>query len=145
MSEGFELDPRLAGDTFVVGDLSLCRVLLMRDRRYAWLVLVPRRQGMAEVADLTADERETLWREVDAAGAALRAVAPCDKLNIGALGNIVRQLHVHVVARVEGDAAWPGPVWGHGNAEAYGDGEAEERVEALKGRLGGVVARSHRR
>jgi diadenosine tetraphosphate (Ap4A) HIT family hydrolase len=124
MSTSFELDPRLAGDTVVVGDLPLCRVLLMRDSRFAWLVLVPRQAGLSEVADLAETDRATLWREVDLAGAALRAVAPCDKLNIGALGNIVRQLHVHVVARVEGDAAWPGPVWGSGKAEPYGDIEA---------------------
>ncbi|UPG91791.1 HIT family protein [Luteibacter aegosomaticola] len=124
MSIPFELDPRLAGDTVVVGDLPLCRVLLMRDSRFAWLVLVPRQAGLSEVADLAEADRAALWREVDLAGAALRAVAPCDKLNIGALGNIVRQLHVHVVARVEGDAAWPGPVWGSGKAEPYADIEA---------------------
>ncbi|WP_429200286.1 HIT domain-containing protein [Luteibacter sp. W1I16] len=130
------LDARLAGDTLPVGDLPLCKVLLMRDRRYAWLVLVPRRSGMVEVADLDPDEREALWREVDSASAALRTVEPCDKLNIGALGNIVRQLHVHVVARVEGDAAWPGPVWGHGAAEPYGAGEAEQKVASLRTALG---------
>ena len=92
-------DARLAADTLPVGDLPLCRVLLMRDRRYAWLVLVPKREGLVEVVDLSAEERAVLWQEVDAAAEALRAVAPCDKLNLGALGNIVRQLHVHVVAR----------------------------------------------
>lgn len=136
MSASFELDARLAGDTLVVGDLPLCRVLLMRDSRYAWLVLVPRRSGLVEVSDLADDERALLWREVDTAGAALRAVAPCDKLNIGALGNIVRQLHVHVVARREGDAAWPGPVWGFGKAEPHAAGEAERLVVAIRQRLG---------
>jgi diadenosine tetraphosphate (Ap4A) HIT family hydrolase len=136
VSTPFELDARLAGDTLVVGDLALCRVLLMWDRRYAWLVLVPRRAALVEVSDLADDERVSLWREVDAAGAALRAVAPCDKLNIGALGNIVRQLHVHVVARREGDAAWPGPVWGFGKAEGYADGDAVRLVEALRQKLG---------
>ncbi|UPG84293.1 HIT family protein [Luteibacter aegosomatis] len=135
MSATFELDPRLAGDTVVVGDLPLCRVLLMRDRRFAWLVLVPRQAGRVEVADLSDDDRATLWHEVDLAGAALRQVASCDKLNIGALGNIVRQLHVHVVARVEGDAAWPGPVWGAGKSEAYGDADIEERVRSLASAL----------
>lgn len=121
MTAPFELDPRLASDTLAIGDLPLCRVLLMRDSRFAWLVLVPRQAGLVEVTDLAEADRAALWREVDLAGAALRAVAPCDKLNIGALGNIVRQLHVHVVARVEGDAAWPGPVWGSGKALAYAD------------------------
>jgi diadenosine tetraphosphate (Ap4A) HIT family hydrolase len=132
VSTPFELDARLAGDTLVVGDLALCRVLLMRDSRYAWLVLVPRRAGKVEVSDLPDDEQALLWREVDTAGRALRAVAPCDKLNIGALGNIVRQLHVHVVARRQGDAAWPGPVWGFGKAEAYGEGDAERLVGAIR-------------
>lgn len=132
MTATFDLDPRLAGDTVVVGDLPLCRVLLMRDARFAWLVLVPRQAGLVEVADLSESDRAMLWREVDAAGAALRAVAPCDKLNIGALGNIVRQLHVHVVARVEGDAAWPGPVWGSGKAEPYSDRILDERRDALR-------------
>jgi diadenosine tetraphosphate (Ap4A) HIT family hydrolase len=129
----FELDPRLAGDTLAIGDLPLCRVLLMRDSRFAWLVLVPRQAGLVEVADLAEADRVALWREVDLAGAALRAVAPCDKLNIGALGNIVRQLHVHVVARVEGDAAWPGPVWGSGKAVAYAD--IEDIAARLKATL----------
>jgi diadenosine tetraphosphate (Ap4A) HIT family hydrolase len=136
VSAPFELDARLAGDTLVVGDLALCRVLLMRDSRYAWLVLVPRRAALVEVSDLPDDERVQLWREVDTAGRALRAIAPCDKLNIGALGNVVRQLHVHVVARREGDAAWPGPVWGFGKAEAYALGIAERLVEPLRRELG---------
>lgn len=133
MSAAFELDARLAGDTVVVGDLPLCRVLLMRDSRFAWLVLVPRQAGLVEVSDLPEADHAALWREVGQAGAALRAVAPCDKLNIGALGNIVRQLHVHVVARVEGDAAWPGPVWGSGKAEAYAD------IEGLASRVRGAL------
>jgi diadenosine tetraphosphate (Ap4A) HIT family hydrolase len=135
VSTPFELDIRLAGDTVVVGDLTLCRVLLMRDSRYAWLVLVPRRADKVEVSDLPDDEQALLWREVGTAGAALRAIVPCDKLNIGALGNIVRQLHVHVVARREGDAAWPGPVWSFGKAEAYAEGEAERLVAALRKKL----------
>lgn len=132
MSTPFELDIRLAGDTVVVGDLTLCRVLLMRDSRYAWLVLVPRRADKVEVSDLPDDEQALLWREVGTASAALRAIVPCDKLNIGALGNIVRQLHVHIVARREGDAAWPGPVWGFGKAEAYAEGDAERLVGAIR-------------
>ena len=122
MSEaGFALDPRLAADTRPVASLPLCDVLLMNDARYPWLILVPRRAGLVEIADLRDDEQAMLWQEVNRAAAALRAVAPCDKLNLGALGNIVRQLHVHVVARVEGDAAWPGPVWGNGQAVACDD------------------------
>jgi diadenosine tetraphosphate (Ap4A) HIT family hydrolase len=124
---GFSLDPRLAADTYLVISLPLCDVLLMNDARYPWLILVPRRAGTVEISDLDADEQTLLWQEVNRASAALRTVAPCDKLNLGALGNIVRQLHVHIVARREGDAAWPGPVWGHGHAVAY----QHERFVAL--------------
>lgn len=130
-SAPFELDARLAADTRPVARLPLCDLRLMDDARYAWLVLVPRRDGLVEIADLSADEQATLWQEVNLAGRALRAVAPCDKLNLGALGNIVRQLHVHVVARCEGDPAWPGPVWGHGTAQAYTEAALDERREAL--------------
>ncbi len=128
----FALDPRLAADTRLAASLPLCDVLLMNDARYAWLVLVPRRGGLAEIADLADHDQTTLWREVNLASRALRTVAPCDKLNLGALGNIVRQLHVHVVARREGDSAWPGPVWGHGRAQPYGEVALHERLAALR-------------
>ncbi|MBB6249123.1 HIT family protein [Rhodanobacter sp. A1T4] len=132
IDQPFALDPRLAADTVAVASLPLCEVLLMNDVRYAWLVLVPRRGGLSEITDLAADEQALLWQEVNRATAALRAVAPCDKLNLGALGNIVRQLHVHLVARIEGDVAWPGPVWGNGKAEAYEAQTLAARVEALR-------------
>jgi len=137
----FTLDPRLAADTLAVAALPLCDVRLMNDARYSWLILVPRQAGRSETADLSTDDRARLWREVDLAAAALRRVAPCDKLNIGALGNIVRQLHVHVVARREGDAAWPGPVWGHGRAAPYPPAEAATLVAALQKRLAHEKAR----
>lgn len=132
---GFELDPRLEADTVPVTRLDLCDVRLMNDARFAWLVLVPQRAGLVEVADLTPSERTLLWHEVERAGAALRAMAPCDKLNLGALGNIVRQLHVHVVARCEGDAAWPGPVWGSGPAMPYGEAARVALADRLRGAL----------
>jgi diadenosine tetraphosphate (Ap4A) HIT family hydrolase len=132
---GFQLDPRLAADTLPVARLDLCEARLMDDARFAWLVLVPQRAGLVEIADLTPSERTLLWHEVDRAGAALRAVVPCDKLNLGALGNIVRQLHVHVVARREGDAAWPGPVWGSGPAAPYADDERETLIVRLRDTL----------
>ncbi|HJP98502.1 MAG TPA: HIT family protein [Rhodanobacteraceae bacterium] len=116
---GFELDPRLAGDTAFIADWALCRVLLMDDTRYPWLILVPRRPGAVELDDLEEGESMQLMHEIQRAMKALRSVAECDKLNIGALGNIVRQLHVHVVARRKNDAAWPGPVWGQGSARHY--------------------------
>jgi diadenosine tetraphosphate (Ap4A) HIT family hydrolase len=129
---GFALDPRLAADTRPVASLPLCDVQLMDDARWPWLVLVPRRAGLVEIADLPGDEQALLWQEVNRAAAALRAVAPCDKLNLGALGNIVRQLHVHVIARVEGDAAWPGPVWGHGARVPRDDKDAAALIAALR-------------
>jgi diadenosine tetraphosphate (Ap4A) HIT family hydrolase len=133
MSEsGFILDARLEADTRPVASLELCDVRLMNDERFPWLVLVPRRSGLVEITDLTADEQTTLWQEVNRAAAALRAVAPFDKLNLGALGNIVRQLHVHVVARCEGDAAWPGPVWGSGQAQPYAEASLSAQRNALR-------------
>ncbi len=133
---GFVLDPRLQADSLPVAQLGLCELRLMNDARFAWLLLVPRRHALVEIADLTAAEQSQLWQEASRAAAALRTVAPCDKLNLGALGNIVRQLHLHVVARVEGDAAWPGPVWGSGRAEPYAPGQLAARIEALRGALG---------
>lgn len=129
---GFVLDPRLTADTRAVASLPLCDVRLMDDARWPWLLLVPRRAGLVEVADLHGEEQAMLWQEVNRAAAALRAVAPCDKLNLGALGNIVRQLHVHVIARAEGDAAWPGPVWGHGARVARDDEGAAALIAALR-------------
>lgn len=133
----FALDPRLAADTRLVAALPLCDVLLMNDARYPWLILVPRRAGLVEIADLDTGGQAALWQEVSRATAALRAVVRCDKLNLGALGNIVRQLHVHLVARVEGDAAWPGPVWGHGRSVAYDDDRAAALIAALRHALAG--------
>jgi len=134
-THAFELDSRLKNDTQHVQSLSLCDVLLMNDARFAWLVLVPRRAQLSEIADLSLDAQAMLWREVHIASQALRDVAPCDKLNIGALGNIVRQLHVHVVARREGDAAWPGPVWGSGKAEPYAETTSGDLIERLRMRM----------
>jgi len=117
----FSLDSRLAQDTVPVAALPLCTLLLMKDARFPWLILVPRRVGAVEILDLTPADQLSLWAEITQCAEALRAVAAPLKLNIGALGNIVRQLHVHIVARNEGDAAWPGPVWGSGAAAPYDD------------------------
>jgi diadenosine tetraphosphate (Ap4A) HIT family hydrolase len=128
----FELDPRLAADTVYVADWALCRVLLMDDAQFPWLVLVPRRAGLAELDDLDADDRTRLLQEIQRAMQTLRDTVEYDKLNIGALGNIVRQLHVHVVARRRNDAAWPGQVWGHGRAVPYAEGARDQLVAALR-------------
>lgn len=128
----FTLDPRLVADTVLIRSLALCDVLLMNDSRYPWLILVPRRDGLVELTDLDAQERAVLWQEVNRASTALRVTGPFEKLNLGALGNIVRQLHVHLVARSAADHAWPGPVWGHGQAVAYSDEQLKTRVAALQ-------------
>jgi diadenosine tetraphosphate (Ap4A) HIT family hydrolase len=128
----FAIHARLAADTIPVCDLGLCTVLLMNDARFPWLILVPRQKDLVEIMDLGATERAILIDEIARVGETLRSVAPCDKINIGALGNVVPQLHVHVVARVDGDAAWPGPVWGSGAAKPYDSGWAEGLCNALR-------------
>lgn len=115
----FQIDPRLAGDTLEVASLTLCQVLLLNDRRYDWLVLVPRRKSVTEILDLSPQDQAQLWREVTLVAQVLRDAQPDLKLNIGALGNVVRQLHLHVLLRQEGDPAWPGPVWGHSPREPH--------------------------
>lgn len=115
----FQIDPRLAGDTLEVASLTLCQVLLLNDRRYDWLVLVPRRESVTEILDLSPQDQAQLWREVTLVAQVLRRAQPDLKLNIGALGNVVRQLHLHVLLRQEGDPAWPGPVWGHSPREPH--------------------------
>ncbi|MDK4200181.1 HIT family protein [Pseudomonas sp. HR1] len=115
----FQIDPRLAGDTLEVASLTLCQVLLLNDRRYDWLVLVPRRESVTEILDLSPQDQAQLWREVTLVAQVLRHAQPDQKLNIGALGNVVRQLHLHVLLRQEGDPAWPGPVWGHSPREPH--------------------------
>ena len=131
----FVLDARLQADTRHVASLALCDVLLMNDARFPWLVLVPRCPGMVEICDLPAAEQATLWQEANRSAQALRAIAPFDKLNLGALGNIVRQLHVHIVGRREGDAAWPGPVWGSGRALSYDEDTIGRLVLGLRSEL----------
>jgi diadenosine tetraphosphate (Ap4A) HIT family hydrolase len=132
----FALDPLLAADTFPVGDLPRCRVLLMNDARYPWLILVPRRAGLVEFHDLRARERADVAKEAAFAGKSLKALTGAKKINTAALGNMVSQLHVHVIARFVGDAAWPAPVWGSGEALAYMLDAAEERLAALREALG---------
>jgi diadenosine tetraphosphate (Ap4A) HIT family hydrolase len=115
----FALHPRLAADSAPVVDWTLSRVLLMNDARYRWLILVPRRANLVELFDLTASDRQVLTEEIAFAAELLKRLTAATKINVGALGNLVPQLHVHVVARSPGDPAWPGPVWGHSPAVPY--------------------------
>ena len=115
----FELDGRLAADTFVLGSTSLSRVLLMNDARFPWLILVPERADVSEPFDLSEADQEQLWQESMRLGGAMKAHFAADKINVAALGNQVAQLHVHHIARFHVDAAWPGPVWGVGRAVPY--------------------------
>lgn len=115
----FTLHPRLQADTFFIADWPLCRVLLMNDARYPWLILVPRRDGMVELMDLSVQDRVLLTEEIAKAGEVAHSCPRVTKVNIGALGNLVPQLHVHVLGRHPGDPAWPGPVWGHSQVVPY--------------------------
>lgn len=117
----FTLHPRLEADTAFVADGPLSRLLLMNDARYPWLILVPRHTGLVELTDLSPPDRATLMDEIARAAQTLKHLTSAAKLNVGALGNLVPQLHVHIVARNPGDPAWPGPVWGHSPAVPYDD------------------------
>lgn len=136
---GFGLDPRLAADSHWLADGPLSQLRLMDDTRFPWLVLVPRVAGAVEWFELPATEQMQLLEEINVAARLLRADGACGKINIGALGNIVRQLHVHVVARNESDAAWPGPVWGSGAALRHAPAGLAARMEQLRARLPGLA------
>ncbi|KQY35206.1 diadenosine tetraphosphate hydrolase [Caulobacter sp. Root487D2Y] len=137
----FSLDLAFVATAADLGELPLCHARLQLDARYPWIVLVPRVAGARELEDLSAADRARLIEETVLAGAAVRAVAevlgvPVDKLNVGALGNVTPQLHVHVVGRRRGDPAWPGPVWGHSPGAAYKAATLERAVAAARAALG---------
>jgi diadenosine tetraphosphate (Ap4A) HIT family hydrolase len=129
MSE-FAVDPRITELTSFVTDWPLCRVFLMEDSRYFWLTLVPRLPGAVEITDLSVADRTQLMEEAARAGQVIAADAQVKKLNVGTLGNMVPQLHVHVIGRFPGDPAWPGPVWGHSPGVPY-TGAARSARQAL--------------
>ena len=136
MEQPWSLDPQLAADTVPVGDLALARVLLANDANYPWLILVPRKPALTDLIDLDESGQRQLLTEVDAAARALKRVTRCDKLNIAALGNVVAQLHVHVVARQHSDAAWPKPIWGVVPPRAYEAAARDALIAAVRGDLG---------
>ncbi len=129
------LHPQLAADTVAVGDLPLSRVLLMNDANYPWLILVPRKPALVEIIDLEENDQVQLLGEIAATARVLKSVTACAKLNIAALGNMVAQLHVHVIGRRQGDAAWPKPVWGAAPPTAYDSAARDGFIGALRGAL----------
>jgi diadenosine tetraphosphate (Ap4A) HIT family hydrolase len=128
----FELHEALARDCAFVGDLALCRLLLMNDKQYPWLILVPRRPEMREICDLSNDDQLQYLQESNLCSAILRSEFGAEKLNIAALGNMVPQLHVHHIARFSSDPAWPKPVWGQLPAKAYSEEELQGVVAQLR-------------
>ncbi len=131
----WSLHERLEQDTVNIGDLPLCRVLIIKDGNFPWLLLVPRRLDVDEILDLDEVEQAQLMTEITRAARALKDVTGCDKLNIAALGNIVPQLHVHLVARRKTDPAWPKPVWGHAPATPSDPDELERFTAAIRRKI----------
>jgi diadenosine tetraphosphate (Ap4A) HIT family hydrolase len=134
MHDNFLLHPALVEDTIELADWPLCRILLMNNRLFPWLILVPRRAGMSEVTDLSPELRERLWDEVMDVSERLKSYSRADKMNIASLGNVVTQLHVHVIARFRDDTAWPKPVWGQGY-EPYSEAELGSILPILRSLL----------
>ena len=132
----FELHPRLAADTIVLGDFPLCRLLLMNDAQYPWFILVPRREGAREIYLLEERDQQQLLRESTHLSRAIMEAFRGDKLNVAALGNVVPQLHVHHIVRYQGDRAWPAPAFGGDPPPQYTEAARQQRVAALRSRLG---------
>ncbi len=132
MPADWSLHPQLKKDTIELGDLPLSRVLVIKDANYPWLLLVPRRSSVVEIIDLDEVAQAQLMTETTRVARALKDVTQCDKLNIAALGNVVPQLHVHVIARRTSDAAWPRPVWGAVPALDHDPDEVQAFISALR-------------
>ena len=130
--KNFTLHPRLAADCIELGELELSRLLLLNDSRYHWCVLVPRRLDLTEIYQLSDAEQVQLTRESSKLSQFLAETYSADKMNMGALGNLVPQLHIHHIVRYRDDPAWPGPVWGVGEAQPYAEQELAEAVKIIK-------------
>ncbi len=128
----YELHHQLKQDTFYLGHFKLCDVLLMNDARYPWVILVPRRENITEVFQLSDADQHLLSIESANLAKQLSSLVAADKMNIAALGNIVSQLHIHHVARYQTDEAWPAPIWGTGSAVIYSEGESLAVAEQMK-------------
>jgi diadenosine tetraphosphate (Ap4A) HIT family hydrolase len=136
MTSRWTLHPQLEQDTMALGDLPLSRLLLANDANYPWLLLVPRRAGASEIIDLDEADQAQLSSEIACVSRALKEVTTCHRLNVAAIGNVVHQLHVHIVARRRDDPAWPRPVWGAVPARSYDPAARERLVAALRPRMG---------
>jgi len=135
MPDPWSLHPQLANDTGRIGDLPLSQVRLMHDANYPWLLLVPRRADAIEIIDLDQDDQRQLMTEIADASRALKSVSQCDKLNVAAIGNVVSQLHIHVVARRHDDVGWPRPVWGTAPPRAYAPAALAALIDAIRREL----------
>ena len=135
------LHPRLNTDTFPICDMDLCEARLMNDQRFPWVILVPRRNAITEVHQLTRDDQNLLIHESSITADVLGDLFAADKINVAALGNLVPQLHWHVIARNRRDPAWPGPVWGYGQSIPYDEKESTLLVEKLQRALRGTPPR----
>ena len=127
----YVLDPRLAADTLAAGNTTLCEVRLMNDARFPWAILVPRQTGLRDLHDLPGDRLPALMAEIAGLSAAMLAQWRGEKMNVAALGNLVPQLHIHVIVRYAADPAWPGPVWGVGTPRPYAPDAAREALDQL--------------
>ena len=132
----FRLHTQLAADTSIIGHLSGCQLLLMNDSRYPWLILVPKQDGLRELHELNVKKFHAVTLAIKSLSASLQALTEAPKMNIAALGNLVPQLHIHIIARRHDDAAWPGPVWGVGAPEPYSEDERQVLLDTLREELG---------
>jgi len=131
----FVLDTRLQEDTWLIGDFPLCRLLLSNDSNYPWFILVPRREGISELFQLDDHDQQVMWRETTTLANVLKTLFAADKMNVATLGNVVSQMHMHVIARYSSDAAWPAPVWGRHPARPYSEADVQELRDKLRGVL----------
>ncbi|MGF6392508.1 HIT domain-containing protein [Pseudomonas plecoglossicida] len=131
----FLMDSRLQQDTCVLGDFPLCRLLLSKDANYPWFILVPRREAVSELFDLSQEDQAQFWKETTYLAEVLKHEFSADKMNVATLGNVVSQMHMHVIVRHQQDAAWPAPVWGKLPAIEYAPGQ----VDAIRLRLRGLL------
>ncbi|WP_426117794.1 HIT domain-containing protein [Pseudomonas sp. DSP3-2-2] len=131
----FVLDSRLQADTVLIGDFSLCQLLLSNDSNYPWFVLVPKRPDINEIFELALEDQLQLWQETTVLAAILNKLFAADKMNVAALGNVVSQLHMHVIARRHSDPAWPAPVWGKHPAQPYTAQQVSTIVQQLRSEL----------